>query len=295
VQFRVLGPVEPVSQDRPVDVPHGRERVLLASLVARVGEVVDHDVLVDDLWGEAPPHGAGTTLRSYVTRLRRVLEEGTATGEVAPAIRSRAGGYQLCSRPDDVDSTWFARLVQQGVQQHQAGTPEAAVATLEQALACWRGRPFPELAHTAVGQQLTSWLDELHLGALEELYAARLELGRTRTSVAELTRLVLEQPLRERLWELLVGSLLAEGRRAEAISACRRADALLRQQLGVGPGPGLLALRDDAMRDADPLRRGRSDGRTDPRGAVGSLVGDRRSRPDRRERERRSGQTRTAP
>jgi hypothetical protein len=55
VEFRILGPLEVLDGDRPVHLPRGRGRALLALLVLRAGEVVSTDQLIDWLWGERPP------------------------------------------------------------------------------------------------------------------------------------------------------------------------------------------------------------------------------------------------
>ena len=55
-------------------------------------------------------------------------------------------------------------------------------------------------------------LEELHAQALEEWAAARLELGETAGLVPLLEELVLEAPLHERRWELLMRALYQAGR-----------------------------------------------------------------------------------
>ena len=48
--FGVLGPLVVASPDGPITMPMGRERAVLAQLLARVGRPVSVDVLVDGLW-----------------------------------------------------------------------------------------------------------------------------------------------------------------------------------------------------------------------------------------------------
>ena len=53
--FGVLGPLVVTSPDGPVTLPMGRERAVLAQLLARVGQPVSVDVLVEGLWPATPP------------------------------------------------------------------------------------------------------------------------------------------------------------------------------------------------------------------------------------------------
>ncbi len=60
--------------------------------------------------------------------------------------------------------------------------------------------------------------------------------------IAELEAMVVEDPLRERRWELLMLALYHAGRQAEALRAYQRARSALIEQLGVEPGTELRAL-----------------------------------------------------
>ena len=87
--------------------------------------------------------------------------------------------------------------------------------------------------------------------AREERLDAELACGRHARVAAELSELVLEQPLRERLRELQVLALYRSGRQAEALAAHRAARARLVDELGVEPGPAMRALERAVLRQ-DP-------------------------------------------
>src|SRR6185312_7646083 len=74
VELRVLGPVEAVVGGRLVDLGPPKQRALLVFLVTRVGQPVAVDVLLEELWAGSPPPAAMTSLLTYVSNLRRVLE-----------------------------------------------------------------------------------------------------------------------------------------------------------------------------------------------------------------------------
>jgi DNA-binding SARP family transcriptional activator len=78
VEFRILGPLEVLDDGRPVALPGGRGRALLALLILHAGEVVSADRLIDELWGENPRPTATTALQGLVSNLRKRLEPARA-------------------------------------------------------------------------------------------------------------------------------------------------------------------------------------------------------------------------
>ena len=56
-----------------VTVPAPKQRVILAALALRAGQVASYDELAEVIWDGAPPSGARVAIRNYVKRLRQVL------------------------------------------------------------------------------------------------------------------------------------------------------------------------------------------------------------------------------
>jgi len=71
VEFRILGPLEVVEDDRPLVLGGPKQRALLAVLLLHRGEVVSTDRLIDQLWGERPPASAAKSVQVYVSNLRK--------------------------------------------------------------------------------------------------------------------------------------------------------------------------------------------------------------------------------
>src|SRR6516162_2790417 len=101
VEFRILGPVEVVSDGRVVALGSLKQRALLVLLLLHVNEVVSRDQLIDDLWGERAPETAASSLHTYVSQLRELLEEGN--GAQPRVLVTRAPGYVLNVDPERVD------------------------------------------------------------------------------------------------------------------------------------------------------------------------------------------------
>jgi 2-polyprenyl-6-methoxyphenol hydroxylase-like FAD-dependent oxidoreductase len=78
VEFRILGPVEVVHADSPVELGGPRHRRLLAVLLLHAGRVVTAGSLTRALWGEDPPRSAPAMLQVRISELRTSLRTVTA-------------------------------------------------------------------------------------------------------------------------------------------------------------------------------------------------------------------------
>src|SRR5581483_239872 len=229
-EFVLLGPIEVRAEGQPV--PLGRRlRALLALLLVEPGRVVSAPMLAEELWAGAPPPGAETTLRSYVSRLRRAL--GGA------AIVSEPGGYAAAVAADAVDAVRFERLLRDGRVALERDDAAGAAELLGSALA-----DVAEYGRLAAEARR---LDELRLACLEERFEAELALGRHGELVPELRALVEREPLRERLRRQLVLALYHSGRQADALAEHREARRAL-DALGIVPGAELRELETAILR-----------------------------------------------
>ncbi|MGK5111554.1 MULTISPECIES: BTAD domain-containing putative transcriptional regulator [unclassified Geodermatophilus] len=252
MHYRVLGPLEVTGPDgQPVDVGGAKPRALLTLLLAEPGRAVAIDRIVSTLWGDEPPPTVTGTLQAYVSHLRRVLEPDRGPREAPKVLLTRPPGYLLQVGPADLDSLRFAQLVDEGDRAVEAGDPARGVALLDRALQLWRGAPLAELGDTPTAATDRLRLTELHVRARERRCDALLATGRADTAVTDLQHLVAEHPLRERLWARLVTALYAADRQADALDALRRCTELLRDELGIDPGPELRDLERAVLRQ-DP-------------------------------------------
>ena len=235
MEFRLLGPLELVDdQGRPVELPAGKPRALLALLLLEARHVVSVDRIVDALWGEGPPATAEAVVQSYASRLRKLLPEG--------ALARRGQGYVLDVEENQLDLDRFERLRREGGAAAEKRRWQQAATMLHAALALWRARPLVEFQDELFARDAIARLAELHLVVLEQRLEADLALGRAPEIVPELQTLVREEPLRERLCELLMIALYRAGRQADAIAAYQATRSALREELGLEPSPALRKL-----------------------------------------------------
>lgn len=236
IEIGLLGPLQVRCAGEPVALP-GRRRSLLGMLALRPGAPVTVDRLVDGLWGEAAPGTAVRTLHSHIAKLGASLHRD---GRERP-IRRRDPGYLLDRERAGIDHERFGELAARGLRHAKRGRYTEAVRAYESGLALWRAAS----ALTDCG--LHGWvlaeataLEDLRLDVTEELFAARLIGGGPAAgTVGEIELMARRHPLRERLWELLMAALQADGRTGEALAAYQRARETLVEELGVEPSAGL--------------------------------------------------------
>ncbi|MFI1393694.1 AfsR/SARP family transcriptional regulator [Streptomyces sp. NPDC020681] len=249
LRFTVLGPVR--ARRGSVEVPLGapQQRVVLAVLLVRQGSLVPVEELVDAVWGEDVPASATSSVRTYVHRLRRVLEEGVESGSV---ISSVGRGYLMNAGADELDLAAFRQLVADADQARRDRDPERSVVLLREALALWPGSALGGIPGAWAQAQRTH-LDRLRLAAVEARLTSELDLGGHQEAAPELTALVAEHPLDERFREMLMLALYRSGRQAAALEVYRRGQSLLADELGVDPGPALRTLHERILRADDTL------------------------------------------
>ncbi|MBF6159815.1 BTAD domain-containing putative transcriptional regulator [Nocardia cyriacigeorgica] len=231
MQIKMLGPLEIRTDDGGlIAIPGARLRALLIALALEPGRAVSKTKLIDWIWGEQPPADAANALQALVSRLRRVLPEG--------AIDVQAGGYRLTVEPGAVDAVRFDQLLDRargGDDAHQARL-------LREAVELWRGTAMQDLGDSDDVAAVVTRYDGLRLSAMEDLYEAEIRLGRGAELVTELTDLVAQHPVRERLAGSLMRALAAAGRGPEALTVFQRTREALADELGVDPSPELSAL-----------------------------------------------------
>ncbi|MGW5750612.1 BTAD domain-containing putative transcriptional regulator [Nocardia rhamnosiphila] len=233
MQIALLGPLDIRADDGgSIEVPGVRLRALLIALALEPGRAVPRSTLVDWIWGEQPPADAANALQALVSRLRRLLPDGSLEGQ--------AGGYRLTVRPGAVDAVRFEQLLEAA----RAGDDAQRTRLLREALDLWRGAPMRDVDvrdSEAVDAVITRF-EGLRLAAIEDLYESEIRLGRAAEQVSELTELVARYPVRERLVAALMRALGAAGRGSEALVVYQDAREALADTLGVDPSPELSAL-----------------------------------------------------
>jgi DNA-binding SARP family transcriptional activator/DNA polymerase III delta prime subunit len=245
VKFGLLGPLEVTDGGRPVPIPSPKQRVLLACLLLRAGELVTVDELTEAIWGDdALPAHPRRAVQTYVTRLRQVLGD-------ARLLQRRPEGYVIAVAASDVDVGRLELLLARARDAADAGDRHREAAVLRQALGLWRGEPLADVPSEMLHRDAVVRLSEQRLDAVCRRIEADLALGRHAELLTELQALTDRHPMGERFWAQLMTALYRCGRQADALQAYHRVARLLADELGVEPGAELRALH-QAILTNDP-------------------------------------------
>ncbi|MFC9061573.1 BTAD domain-containing putative transcriptional regulator [Streptomyces sp. NPDC057074] len=243
LRFGVLGPVRAWRGEGALATGSPQQRALLAALLLREGRTATAAELIDALWGEEPPSQALAAVRTYASRLRKILDPGVLVSE--------SGGYAVRGLAEGALDLAAAQDLATGAEKARtAGDLCQARDLLRRALALWDGEVLAGVPGPYAEAQRVR-LEEWRLQLLETCLDMDLEQGCHAEAVSELTALTAEHPLRERLRELLMLALYRSGRQAEALAVYADTRRLLDDELGVDPRPGLQELQQRILQ-ADP-------------------------------------------
>jgi DNA-binding SARP family transcriptional activator len=233
VFVRLLGPVDVRRENSVIPIDAPKTAAMLGALALAANRPVSLDALAWTLWADHPPVSATKNLRSYAHALRSSLGSRLVT---------RLGAYELRLGADELDTRRFTTLADRGASALVAGDTTRAVALLGEALGLWRGDILHGVPRTPRLDATLEGLRERRLAVHEDYFQARLAAGMDRELIPGIRLYVASYPFRERAWGSLILAQYRSGDVPAALASYTQALATLRDNLGVDPGPDLLAL-----------------------------------------------------
>jgi len=246
VEFRILGSLEIAAGPERLELGGALDQVVLAMLLLNANRVVTVDRLLGAIYGEDLPPTSRAQAQNSISSLRRLF----ASHGDADAISTRAQGYVIQVGNSQLDSRRFAELAATARAAREANHLDQAVAHYRDALRLWRAPALDGLDSLLI-RAAASRLDEQRIGANEDRLTLELDLGRHHELVGELSELVEQYPLRERLRGQLMLALYRCDRAAEALQVYRQARRTMIDELGIEPGERLRQL-EHAILTCDP-------------------------------------------
>jgi DNA-binding SARP family transcriptional activator len=249
--FGLLGELLVIDDEgRERQVTAARQRSLLAALLLGENQIVSSDAIAELIWDGSPPQGAATTVRTYVTRLRKSLGP-----DVALRIRTREPGYLAKVGPQELDVAVLESLSVVVDGHVRAGDRwTEAVDAAVRALALWRDVPLVDVPSERLRTAWLPRLEERRNQLLEWRIEAELHLGAAAVLIPEIQALIAQQPYREPLYRLLMLSLARMDRNGEALEVYQQARSALVEGLGIEPGPTLRELHGALLRGEPEVR-----------------------------------------
>lgn len=251
MHIRLIGAVriEAGGTTRPVTA--AKLAAALAALAAEPGVPVSRLDLIDRVWGADPPTGVMSSLYSYVTRLRTLMQ-----GVPSTVRRSGPNGYVLDASPEHIDVHVVRALAAEAAELSGAGRREEALRRLRDAQALADGTALSGIPGTWAAGFRTAFAAE-RVQLLTNRYGAELEAGNHEAVLGELAALAEAEPLAEALTGHLMLARYRAGRPADALAVFERMRVRLRDELGADPSTELQRLhvrilKQDPAIDAAP-------------------------------------------
>ncbi|MET8947048.1 BTAD domain-containing putative transcriptional regulator [Streptomyces sp. NPDC004542] len=241
LRFAVLGPVRAWRDGRVLELGPPQQRAVLALLLARPGQPMEVEEIVDVLWGDDPPVSALTVVYRHIGLLRRLLEPDLPTRAFGQWLLRGAGGYRMEADPDSLDLLRFRQLTQDARRLRDSGAQDLGVARYVEALALWQGPTADGIPPAVRAHPVLTALDRERHAVVKEAADAALRCGRAGELLGALRRCAAERPMDEPLHARLLQALTATGRTQEAVRTYREVRARLGEELGIGPGAELRA------------------------------------------------------
>jgi DNA-binding SARP family transcriptional activator len=246
VGFGVLGPLELTAGDTPVSLGSRKQRAVLAMLVINRNRVVGSEALIDAVWGQRAKQEARASLHTYVSNLRRLLNDAGVDGRTV--LAAAPTGYRLTVPDIDCDIGRFVSEKTAGLRAAAAGQFELASRHLSAGLAEWRGRVLEDIADFEFVAAFAAALVDDKVDVHTALAESEIACGRGSSVISALEGLVAEHPYREPLWaQLIIAYYIAE-RQSDALDAYRRLKTALSEDLGIDPGPTVRGLHGRILR-----------------------------------------------
>jgi DNA-binding SARP family transcriptional activator len=246
MKFRILGPLEITAGSDRLELGGARQQIVVAALLVSANRVVTMDRLLEAIYGEGLPPTARSQAQISISSLRRIL----ASRSNREIISTREQGYVIQVDSGDLDSAQFQQLMTAARAARDAGQSGQAVAFYRDALRLWRG-PALDGMDSQLIRAAASRLDEQRIAINEDCLKLELDLGRHHELIGELTELIEEHPLRERLRGLTMLALYRCDRTAEALQIYRQTRRIMIDELGIEPSERLQQL-EHAILVADP-------------------------------------------
>ncbi|MFJ5047621.1 BTAD domain-containing putative transcriptional regulator [Streptomyces sp. NPDC088719] len=239
VYVSLLGPLTASLDGRELPLGPRKQRLVLATLLARPNTPVPVGVLTDAVWPDDPPRTARKNLQVYVSAARALL--GPAGEEGRERVVHGCGGYLLRIAEGELDTLRFGALARAGRAAAGRGDLPGAARLLREALDLWEGPPLNDLRDSAEVTEEADRLEARCLTVFEDWAETEIELGRAAVAVDGLRDLVERHPLRERLRAAWMNSLHQSGRQAEALAVYDDYRQLMARELGLEPSPAMAA------------------------------------------------------
>jgi DNA-binding SARP family transcriptional activator len=260
LEIRLLGGFATRNHEQAENlISSSRQQALLAYLLLHRDPPPSRQQIAFQFWPDSTDAQAQTNLRQLLYHLRRDC----------PAVAEflQADGQLLQWQLDEqcrIDLVEFERLLAQA----SASDADEAIPLLQTAVSLYRGDLFPDCYEEWIDSHRQR-LRRAHAQALQQLIRLLTARHDYVTAVPFAERLINHEPLEESGYRQLMQLHALNRDRAAALHTYRRCAAILRQELGVDPGPETQAQYDHILHLETAVSQPRSSRPTEPLALIG--------------------------
>ncbi|MEH0927176.1 BTAD domain-containing putative transcriptional regulator [Micromonospora sp. CPCC 205558] len=259
--FEVLGPIRVRRNGQELDLGPRQQRLILALLLARIGEPVGIGEIVSMLWGSQPPSSAVNIVHRYVGNLRRLVEPTLGPRVRSCLLVSDAAGYRLLLDEKSLDVLLFRRFALEARAAINAQQPGMAMAAYSKALELWRGPCAGALDLLAEQSDAFDAVDRECARLAREAADLSLSLDGGHSVLQALRCMATSYHFDEALQAKLMLILSAAGQQADAIAIYHSLRRKLTEELGIDPGAELRAAYRQVLQSSSVAGRQEKEGR----------------------------------
>ncbi|GAA2997031.1 AfsR/SARP family transcriptional regulator [Actinokineospora diospyrosa] len=247
IRIEIVGALRASLHGTPVTPSQPKLRGLLALLAANPGAVVRHETITDELWSEPQSTKRARIVQTYVSQLRKLL------GAAEVCAHTPKVGYRLdLGAADYLDAEHLLRLRDTAEAHLRVGDRASAADVLGLAVDLCRGEVLSDVSLGPVLRLAKARLDLVRVGVLERYLRVQLDLGRPDAVLAQVDRVVREDPRHEQLYASLLLGFAVVGQRARATDLFHDVRERLARRSGLEPGQALQSAFERALRDEPP-------------------------------------------
>ncbi len=239
IRIRTFGNFQVFRGESPVPDQDWKARppkFLLKALIARGGSGVPKDVLIEDLWPEAPPESGESQFKVALHRLRYALEPSMA--------KSRGSSYvilkdNLVSLRKDIcrtDLDEFLSLQKQGKKAEEAGNDNRALLCYRSAIDLYNGDFLAEDLYETWAELRRYQLRTMYIDLLYRMAASYETQGKSKKASEYYKMIIKTDPVCEAAYQKLMLIYSNGGMRAEALKVYEDCRKTLEREIGVEPG-----------------------------------------------------------
>ncbi len=239
-QVYTLGPLQAYREGKAIPSEAWKSAKvsgLFRFLLARRGQKVERDIILETFWPEKSPRAAAHNFSSCLYSLRKALEPELEKTSLSRLLRFEKGLCWLDTSGvlwTDVDQ--FVEGIKQARRYRQLGKKEYAAQSFKDALELYRGDFLVEYPYDDWLVAERERLREMWLQGSMELAGLFAEREEFDQAVRLLQGVLRKEPYQEEIYRQQIRYLLQAGRRAEALEQYRICEQMLSREFGAQPG-----------------------------------------------------------